>query len=198
MTVKVSQLTELTNIANGNLFLVLDTSIPGSPVSKKAQAVNIQSFILNGNAASATKLQTARTINGVPFDGTHNISITTAVPDASDTTKGLVLIPVESTSGITNNSGTIGLAISTNTQLGGVKIGPGINIAVDGTISGPVRKFHGFSVNSTGDLIYSTTQDTTIVFQDQYGADIYEDTDIGTDEYSYSMDADGNLIVTFS
>ena len=31
---------------------------------------------LSGNAMSATKLQTARTINGVPFDGTGNIVIT--------------------------------------------------------------------------------------------------------------------------
>lgn len=31
---------------------------------------------LNGNAATATKLQTARTINGVTFDGTTDISLT--------------------------------------------------------------------------------------------------------------------------
>jgi hypothetical protein len=31
----------------------------------------------SGNAASATKLQTARTINGVSFDGTKNINIDT-------------------------------------------------------------------------------------------------------------------------
>ncbi|MDN4003775.1 prophage tail fiber N-terminal domain-containing protein [Escherichia albertii] len=33
---------------------------------------------LNGNAATATKLQTARTINGVSFDGTANISLSPA------------------------------------------------------------------------------------------------------------------------
>ncbi|MGT2177138.1 hypothetical protein SPM73_27555, partial [Enterobacter hormaechei subsp. xiangfangensis] len=31
---------------------------------------------LNGNAATATKLQTARTINGVSFDGSKNIELT--------------------------------------------------------------------------------------------------------------------------
>ena len=35
---------------------------------------------LNGNAATATKLATARTINGVSFDGTANITISTAQP----------------------------------------------------------------------------------------------------------------------
>ena len=35
---------------------------------------------LSGNASSATKLQTARTINGVAFDGSANITITAATP----------------------------------------------------------------------------------------------------------------------
>lgn len=35
-----------------------------------------------GNAATATALQTARTINGVSFDGTGNITITSATPNA--------------------------------------------------------------------------------------------------------------------
>jgi len=34
---------------------------------------------LSGNASSATKLETARTINGIPFDGTNNITIN-AIP----------------------------------------------------------------------------------------------------------------------
>ena len=43
-------------------------------------------------AAKATALETPRTINGVPFDGTANITIPVGVtpPDASTTTKGLV------------------------------------------------------------------------------------------------------------
>ncbi len=43
-------------------------------------------------AAKATALETPRTINGVPFDGTANITIPVGVtpPDASATTKGLV------------------------------------------------------------------------------------------------------------
>lgn len=37
---------------------------------------------INGNANTATALQTARTINGVTFDGTANITITAANPNA--------------------------------------------------------------------------------------------------------------------
>jgi hypothetical protein len=45
-----------------------------------------------GNAATATKLATPRTINGVAFDGTSNITIATGstVSDADATTKGVV------------------------------------------------------------------------------------------------------------
>ncbi|HGV4260008.1 TPA: glycine-rich domain-containing protein [Escherichia coli] len=39
---------------------------------------------LNGNAATATKLQTARTINGVKFDGSANITLTAANLGLSD------------------------------------------------------------------------------------------------------------------
>lgn len=43
----------------------------------KSNGVTANNFIGNliGNSSSATKLQTARTINGVPFDGTKNITI---------------------------------------------------------------------------------------------------------------------------
>ena len=40
-------------------------------------SANVITASLNGNSASTTKLQTARTINGVPFDGTENITLPT-------------------------------------------------------------------------------------------------------------------------
>lgn len=43
----------------------------------------------SGNAASATKLQTARTINGVAFDGTRNITIT-AIPESHTHTRAQI------------------------------------------------------------------------------------------------------------
>jgi hypothetical protein len=197
MPIKISQLTELTVIDGTVVVPVVDNS-GATPVSKKSTAATLSSYILSGNAATATKLVTARNINGVAFDGTTDIAITTDLATATDTVKGGVIVPLVGTSGITNSSGTIGLAIATDSQIGGVKIGAGINVAVDGTLTGPVRKFHGFSVDSNSNLIYSTTEDSTINLQDSTGEDIYEDVDIGTNEYSYSLDANGNLIVTYS
>jgi|AGFS01.1.fsa_nt_gi hypothetical protein len=43
--------------------------------TNKPTAADVGALASNGNAVSATKLQTARTINGVAFDGTKNISI---------------------------------------------------------------------------------------------------------------------------
>lgn len=50
---------------------------------------------LNGNCVTATKLQTARTINGVSFDGTTNITITdsTKAPLASPALTGVPTAP---------------------------------------------------------------------------------------------------------
>lgn len=60
------------------------------------------------------------------------------------------------------------------------------------------KLFHGFSIDENSNLIYSTSNDNTITLQDQNGSDIYEDADMGTNEYAYSLDEDGNLIVTYN
>lgn len=52
-----------------------------SSVSNGAGTINVPVTAI-GNAGSATRLQTARTINGVPFDGTANITIPTSAPRA--------------------------------------------------------------------------------------------------------------------
>lgn len=75
-----------TAITSGNTYAtptltgtvtVTGTTITGAPTWSSTQAMNISgsSASTTGNAATATALQTARTINGVSFDGTANISI---------------------------------------------------------------------------------------------------------------------------
>ena len=200
MPIKVTQLPSL-SVVDGTVVLpVVDVS--GAPVSKKTTATNLATYILSGNASTAKKLATARTINGVSFDGTANISITATIPTASATVLGGIKVgnnlSIDPSTGILSAGNSYVLPAATNSTLGGVKAGIGVNIAVDGTLSGPTKKLHGFSVDTNSNLIYSTTEDSTINLQDQYGADIYEDVDVGTNEYAYSMDADGNLIVTYS
>ena len=103
MPIKVSQLTELTTI-NGTVVLpVIDNA--GSPVSKKATAANIATYVLSGNAATATKLATPRNINGVAFDGSQNITVTTS------------------------------LAAATTSTIGGVIVGGNLTVAGDGTVA---------------------------------------------------------------
>jgi hypothetical protein len=104
MPIKISQLTELTVIDGTVVVPVVDTSGP-TPVSKKSTVANISSHILSGNAATATKLATARNINGIAFDGTQDITITTS------------------------------LAAATSSTIGGVIVGNNLTVAVDGTIA---------------------------------------------------------------
>jgi hypothetical protein len=52
------------------------TTTSGTSQFDRIQANEFVGLTLTGNAASATRLQTARRINGVNFDGTQNITIT--------------------------------------------------------------------------------------------------------------------------
>jgi hypothetical protein len=68
-------------------------------------------------------------------DGTISVAAPYSLTATTTTTLGGVIIPVVGTSGITNTSGTIGLATASASQLGGVKVdGTTITIA-DGVIS---------------------------------------------------------------
>ncbi|MHA8096952.1 beta strand repeat-containing protein [Aquirufa antheringensis] len=62
----------------------IDNRTGNSNLANQANSANL--------AAKATALETPRTINGIPFDGTANITIPVGVtpPDANATTKGLV------------------------------------------------------------------------------------------------------------
>ena len=200
MPIKVSQLAELTTVDAGTVFLAVDTA--GTLVSKKASALNVANYILSGNAATATKLVTARNINGVAFDGTADISITTAIPASTTSALGGVIVPVVGTSGITNTSGTIGLATATTTQLGGVKIdGTTVTISGSGVISAaPLQAstVHAFALDGNNNLIYTKTTGQAFNYTTDGQNSSYVMVDIGTDVYNYSLDASGNLIATFS
>ena len=73
---------------------------------------------ITSNVASATKLQTARTINGVSFDGTKNITITdnTKLPLAGGTMTGTIQSSVATNTFINGNNGE---AIINSTGTGG-------------------------------------------------------------------------------
>ena len=66
----LSQLTTAGSLADANLTL-----ITAGTTSQNATLLTLKNYVLAGTAATATKLATVRTINGVQFDGTANITI---------------------------------------------------------------------------------------------------------------------------
>ena len=72
-------------------------------------SITAPSFIgdLTGNADSATKLETARTINGVSFDGTKNITVadSTKLPLAGGTMTGTIKSSVNTATHLNGNNG---------------------------------------------------------------------------------------------
>jgi hypothetical protein len=198
MTIKFSQLPLQANVTGTYIVPVVG---PG-PTSYRTTLADIGTYLLAGNAASATKLATPRAINGVNFDGTANITITAAVSAATSSAIGGVIIPVVGTSGITNTTGTIGLATASTTQLGGVKVdGTTVTINGSGVISAaPLQStaVHAFALDGNNNLIYTTTTGQAFNYTTDGQNSAYVMVDIGTDVYSYSLDASGNLIATFS
>jgi hypothetical protein len=198
MTIKFSQLPLQATIDGTYVVPVVG---PG-PTSYKTTVDNIGAYLLAGNAATATKLATARTINGVSFDGTANISITASIPTSTSSVLGGVIVPVVGTSGLTNSSGTIGLATASTTQLGAVKIdGTTVTISGSGVISAaPLQAtmVHAFAFDANKNLIYTKTTGQAFNYTTDGQNSSYVMVDIGTDVYNYSLDASGNLIATFS
>lgn len=87
---------------------------------------------ISGNAGTATALQTARTINGVSFDGTTNITVTAAAGTLSGTTLA---------SGVTSSSltsvGTLTNLTVTNPISGSVT-GNAATVTTNANLSGPI------------------------------------------------------------
>lgn len=103
--------TEVATLVNGssNINLKLPSTIKAN---------------INGNCNSASKLQTARTINGVLFDGSTNIVIPvpTKVSELKNDSGYLTTVPVASP-----------------TVLGGIKVGTGLSIS-NGVLSVDIDK----------------------------------------------------------
>jgi len=95
-------------------------NVGGTLTSEQATLSTLQTYILTGNSATATKLSPGAAINGVTFDGSAPITVNPTA--ATSSTLGGVIIPATATSGITNSLGTISLASASSTQLGAVKI----------------------------------------------------------------------------
>lgn len=93
----------------GNYALVGQTMYIGTTavtINRSSATLALTGVSIDGNAGTATKLYTARTINGVAFDGTSNITITAANPSTLTIGTGL-------TGGSFNGSAAATIALDT-------------------------------------------------------------------------------------
>lgn len=111
-----------------------------------AGSVTGSSASTSGNAATATKLATARNINGIAFDGTANITVAAA----ANTLTGTVLASGVVTSSLTSVGTLATLAVSGAASVGGnlTVSGTGQILLPDGANTSPSIKFP--SMTNTG------------------------------------------------
>ena len=104
---------------SGSISLRGKVSASGGITANVTGNVTGSSGSCTGNAATATRLQTARTINGVSFNGTANITVydSTKLPLSGGTMTGNITIPATAMSWIAGkNSAPIQQDMGTNTS----------------------------------------------------------------------------------
>ena len=125
---------------SGTLSGITNTNLSGTAGITNANLANstISGVALGGTLFSLTAGTNVTFSTGSTYNGSQAITVNVAtgagytLPAATTTTLGGVIIPAVATSGISNSSGTIGLAVATTSQLGGVKV-DGTTIAVNGS-----------------------------------------------------------------
>lgn len=98
-----------------NTFLAAPNGAAGTPTFRTIAAEDVPTLNQNttGNAATATKLATARTINGVSFDGTANINIATKLVVLNRSAVSVNVSIANALLAVTNRAGsTINVAVS--------------------------------------------------------------------------------------
>jgi hypothetical protein len=112
---------DLVGAVTGNV-----TAASGTSTFNRVIANEFIGPTLSGNAFSATKLVAARTINGVLFDGTANVT----VPASAQTLTGTFINPSVSES----NLSTVGLLTNLNVADAGVNVGSQFKMLLDGAV----------------------------------------------------------------
>jgi len=122
-------------------------------VNGQSLSGNVTVTTITGNAGTATALQNARTINGVSFNGTANITVTAAAGTLSGTTLASNVV----TSSLTT-VGTIGTGVWQGTAIGDTYISSATtwNAKQDALVSGTnIKTINGDSVLGSGNLSIS-------------------------------------------
>jgi hypothetical protein len=112
---------DLVGAVTGNV-----TAASGTSTFNRIVANEFIGPTLSGNAFSATKLVAARTINGVLFDGTANVT----VPASAQTLTGTFINPSVAES----NLSTVGLLTNLNVADAGINVGSQFKMLIDGAV----------------------------------------------------------------
>ena len=112
----------------------------GTSYFNRVEANEFVGATLSGNSFSATKLQTARTINGVSFDGTENITF----PANANTLKGTTLASNVIDSNLTRVGTLDNLDVAGAT---GIILGSQFRLFLDGGVVPTIRDNQGIGVN---------------------------------------------------
>jgi len=196
MSLKFSQLPSLTSLDTSVIFPIVESS---GPTSYTTPITTLTNYILAGNAATATKLATPVTINGVSFDGSSNISITASVAIATNSVLGAVKVGTGISVASDGTISTNPLVPATTTVLGGIitPIGSGNKIDSNGNLS-TNNVLHAFAFDANNNLIYTKNTNTSTNLTSDGQNSTYSTVELGTDQYAYSVDSFGNLIATFN
>jgi len=132
----VAQVQSDWNAVSGLGVVLNKPTIPAAQVQSDWNAVSGLGVVLNKPTIPAAQVQSdwdavsglGVVLNKPTIPNAYTLTATTA------SALGGVIVPAVATSGITNNSGTIGLATASSSQLGGIKIGSGF-LMMDGTLS---------------------------------------------------------------
>lgn len=190
------------SLDNTNVKLTGDQTVAGVKTFSSTITGSI-----SGNSATATKLATARTINGVSFDGSTNITISdaTAVKLTGDETiAGIKTFSSNIVGNITGNSGTATSANSaykwTNARTitmggdlsGSVSIDGSANVTLAATVAND---------SHTHEFANLTSRPTTLqgygVIPEELPADIDLDTKTITGLYSQSYNVEATLALNY-
>lgn len=146
------------NVGSAGAFVVFDGAL-GTPSSGVATNLTGTATALNigGNAATATILQTARTINGTSFDGSTNITVTAAAGTLTGTTLNSTVV----TSSLTA-VGTIATGVWQGTAIGDTYISSAATWNAKQTGDATLTALAGLTITN-GSIIYGTGADAFAV-----------------------------------
>ena len=133
---------EATDFSGGGAAL---TSLTAANISAGTAGISI-----SGNAATATTLQTARTINGVSFNGSANITVESYVEDDNATNATRYITFVDNTTA----------SYKRLNEDSNLTYNPATNVLTAGTFSGALSGNATTSSSTTGNAATATTLET--------------------------------------